>query len=446
MLTRRRFLSYSGAGILAATTGCSPQNVNWLLNQEEASSNSNINLSLADKSKLKKLKQLFLGYPINMNTPSEDFFAWRQQLLDAGINTFAYNNVGNPFKDSPIPFNTHDFEQELILRFGKLYKFPSTNTWGFLSHSGTDSNMHGMYMGRTILKGRTGMLPKAYFTKEAHYSVQILRDLLGLETVFVRTLPDGGMDPSDLRQKLTDAPSYPALVIATIGTTFKGAIDQVDSIQEALKGHPSYLHLDAALFGGYLPFTSHAGEVSYLSRSNSALARYDSIAVSCHKFFGFPSPAGLFITTKSHFDEFNGFFSQIHNPEYIHHVPGTITCSRDAVKPAEFYFYSTPSAMAKLTEDAQSMLQNTAYLMEQMQARLSHWQPTRVNNLSNTIFFRKPSDRIVKKYSLATMHLEINHAKQDYAHVVVMPHVNREVLSEFLSDLDKDSATRPMTN
>jgi len=48
----------------------------------------------------------------------------------------------------------------------------------------------------------------------------------------------------------------------------------------------------------------------------------------------------------------------------------------------------------------------------------------------------------VKKYSLATMHLEINHVKQDYAHVVVMPHVAREVLSEFLSDLDKDSITR----
>jgi histidine decarboxylase len=70
------------------------------------------------------------------------------------------------------------------------------------------------------------------------------------------------------------------------------------------------------------------------------VVRYDSIAVSCHKFFGFPAPAGLFITTKSHFDEFNELFSQIHNPEYIHHVPGTITCSRDAVKPAEFYFFS----------------------------------------------------------------------------------------------------------
>jgi histidine decarboxylase len=440
MLTRRRFLGYSGAGILAVTAGCRPQNVNWLLNQEGAS--SNINLSLADKAKLKEQKNLLLGYPINMNTPPEDFFAWRQQLLDAGINTFTYNNVGNPFKDSAIQFNTHDFEREIILRFGKIYAFPPGDTWGFLSNSGTDSNMHGMYMGRTILKGRTGVLPKAYFTREAHYSVQILRDLLGLETVFVGTLPDGGMDPNDLRQKLADNPSHPALVVATVGTTFKGAIDQVDRIQEALKGYQSYLHLDAALFGGYLPFTSHAGEVTYQSKSNPALARYDSIAVSCHKFFGFPSPAGLFITTKSHFDEFNELFSQIHNPEYIHHVPGTITCSRDAVKPAEFYFFSTPSAMDKLAEDAQFMLQNTVYLMEQMQAHFSYLQPTRVNDLSNTIFFRKPSDRIVKKYSLATMHLEINHQKQDYAHVVVMPHADRQVLTEFMTDLDKDSVAR----
>jgi histidine decarboxylase len=440
MLTRRQFLSYGGAGILATTAGCSPQNLTWLLNQgEEASSNTNP--SLTDRAKFTKLKNLLLGYPINMTTPPEEFFSWRQQLLDVGIGTFAHNNVGNPFKDSAILYNTHDFERELILRFGKLYAFPPDNTWGFLTNSGTDSNMHGMYMGRTILKGRTGVLPKAYFTKEAHYSVQILRDLLGLETVFVGTLPDGGMDPNDLRHKLADNPSHPALVIATIGTTFKGAIDQVDHIQEALKGHPSYLHLDAALFGGYLPFTAHAGEVSYQSMSSPATARYDSIAVSCHKFFGFPSPAGLFITTKSHFDEFNGLFSQIHNPEYIHHVPGTITCSRDAVKPAEFYYFSTPPAMAKLAEDAQSMMQNAVYLMDQMQTHFSQLQPARANDLSNTIFFRKPSDRIVKKYSLATMHLEINHEKQDYAHVVVMPHANRKVLTEFLTDLDKDSVT-----
>ncbi|MDI1230437.1 MAG: hypothetical protein PSU93_04720 [Methylobacter sp.] len=148
------------------------------------------------------------------------------------------------------------------------------------------------------------------------------------------------------------------------------------------------------------------------------------------------------MTTQSHFDEFNEFFSQIHNPEYIHHVPGTITCSRDAVKPAEFYFFSTPSAIAKQAEDARTMLQNTVYLMAQMQSHFSHLQPIRANELSNTLYFRKPSDRIVKKYSLATMHLALNHQKQDYAHAMVMPHVDRKVLTEFLTDLDQDSVTR----
>ena len=91
--------------------------------------------------------------------------------------------------------------------------------------------------------------------------------------------------------------------------------------------------------------------------SHGVSGRYDSIAVSCHKFFGFPSPAGLFITRQSLYAEFNELFSEIHNPEYIHHVPGTITCSRDAVKPAEFFYFTTPTALAKQAEDAELMLE-----------------------------------------------------------------------------------------
>lgn len=436
MLTRRRFLGYSTAGILAAA-GCRPQNTDWLFNQETLFSNAN--LSLTDRTELAKLKNLFLGYPLNLNTPVDDFFIWRKQLLAAGIGAFSYNNVGNPFKDSPIEFNTHDFEREIILRFGQLFAFPRNDTWGFLSNSGTDSNMHGMYMGRTLLKGRTSVMPKAYFTKEAHYSVQILRDLLGMETVFVDIRPDGSMDPDDLGLKLAANANQPALVVATIGTTFKGAIDDIDGIQEQLKAYPGYLHLDAALFGGYLPHTAQAKEIWHQSLTDPKRKRYDSIAVSCHKFFGFPSPAGLFITRQSCFDEFNELFSQIHNPEYIKHVPGTITCSRDAVKPAEFFFFSTPEALNRQAEDTRLILQQTTDLLEQMQSHFPQLQATRANKLSNTLYFRKPDDWIVRKYSLATMELEIKQKKQDYAHVVIMPHVNREVTTEFLADLAEGS-------
>lgn len=438
MLTNHRFLGFSGASTLSANADCKPRNLSWILNQAEISSNSDF--SLATKAKLSHQKNLFLGYPINMNTPVEAFFAWRRQLHEAGIGSSAFNNAGNPFKQNTVPFDTHDFERDVIFRFGKLLGFSHNNIWGFLSNSGTDSNMHGMYMGRTILKGRTGVIPKVYFTKEAHYSIQILQDLLGLDTVIVGISPDGSMNPDDLKLKLADNPNYPALVVATIGTTFKGAIDQVDGIQDVLKDHPSYLHLDAALFGGYLPYTDHASVVLHQFESNHpTIERYDSIAVSCHKFFGFPSPAGLFITTENRFNEFSEGFAQVHNPEYIQHIPGTISCSRDAVKPAEFYFFSTPEAIARQAEDAHSILQLTTYLLQQMQTHFAYLQPTRANDHSNTLYFRKPGNWVVEKYSLATMQWVQNNLIQDYAHVVVMPHVNRKVITEFLADLEKGS-------
>ena len=268
-----------------------------------------------------------------------------------------------------------------------------------------------------------------------HYSVQILRDLLGLEGVTVETLGDGGMDPDDLAHKLSENADSPALVVATVGTTFKGAIDNLDAIQEKLRGHASYVHLDAALFGGYLPFTSHAGEVSHRSNDDTNSERYDSIAVSCHKFFGFPSPAGLFVTKLSVYEEFNEFFKRIHNPEYIHHVPGTITCSRDGVKPAEFYYFTTPPTRTRQVDDAHLMLRNAGYLLGQMRTHFPELCATRVNPLSNTICFRSPGAAIVKKYSLATMHLEDGGEPTEFAHVVVMPHVSREVLADFLTDL-----------
>ena len=436
MVSRRQFLGHSLAGMISVAAGCRPANFSGFP--------ADINNSYDQRSFIESKRGLvgrqnyFLGYPINMSTPSEEYFAWREELRKVGIGTISYNNVGNPFTKSSIPYNTHELERELILRFGQLFGFEKSDTWGFVSHSGTDSNMHGMYMGRTILKARSGIEPKCYFTREAHYSIQILSDLLGMDRIFVNTLPDASMDTDDLKEQLTRYSDHPALIIATIGTTFKGAIDDVDQILQVSNGQDHYLHLDAALFGGYLPHTDGAEHVSQKSRINPLSHRYDSIAVSCHKFFGFPAPAGLFITTSQNYERFEERYGTIHNPEYIGHVPGTITCSRDAVKPAEFFYFCSDNSKMKQEADAKSILKNTDYLMDQMKSHLGRLHPVRFNALSNTIYFRKPADYIVRKYSLATMHLEIEGQKDDFAHVVIMPHVNKKVLVEFLTDLQVD--------
>ena len=437
LMNRRQFLSMTGATALVAV--CSPhalaaQPLAHRQSQPKAPADLNALQNLA------RQKDKLLGYPINMTTLPDTFLDWRNELARAGFNRFAFNNVGNPYDQSHIPFNCHPFERELIDRFGAIYGFSPGNIWGFLSNSGTDSNMHGLYMGRTILHSRTGVMPKIYFTQEAHYSIQILRDLLHLDWVVVGTKPDGGMDADDLERQLNANPNHPALVVATIGTTFKGAIDSVDEIQAKLKGRESYLHLDAALFGGYLPHTNFAAELLHEAAdpvTGKKRQRYDSIAVSCHKFFGFPSPAGLFITPRTNFEAFLAPFSKIHDPEYVHQVPGTITCSRDAVKPAEFYFFSTESAFAQQTTDAKAILDNAAYLLKEMTNHYPHLQAIRANGRSNIVYFRKPSEAVVNRYSLATMRLDSGGQLTPYAHVVVMPHAKKEILDQFLTDLGK---------
>ncbi|MBX3616505.1 aminotransferase class V-fold PLP-dependent enzyme [Nitrosomonas sp.] len=433
-INRRHFLSMTGATALAAV--CSPYALatSAQINQPP----QKVSAKMETIQSLARQKEHFLGYPINMNTLPKEFFAWRNELATAGFNQFAFNNVGNPYEHSHIPFNSHSFERELIDRFGALYGFPDGNTWGFLSNSGTDSNMHGLYMGRTILHSRTGVPPKIYFTKEAHYSIQILRDVLQLESVIVDTKPDGAMDTDDLERQLNIHRDRPALVVATIGTTFKGAIDPIDTIQERLKNRNAYLHLDAALFGGFLPHTPFAAELMQQTvnpLTGNTSERYDSIAVSCHKFFGFPSPAGLFITTRKNFTSFLTPFSKIHDPEYIQQVPGTITCSRDAVKPAEFYFFSSEKALAQQAADAKDILDNTAYLLKEMNNHYSHLRPVRINDHSNIVYFIAPDKTVIDRYSLATMRLSLDGKLTPCAHVVIMPHVTKEILDRFLADL-----------
>merc|ERR1712087_186412 len=201
------------------------------------------------------------------------------------------------------------------------------------------------------------------------------------------------------------------------------------------EGRASYLHIDAASFGGYLPHT----EFDHVLAQEAS--RYDSIAVSCHKFFGFPSPVGLYIVTREVKDAFDDVFSQVYSSEYIAQMPGTITCSRDPVKAAEFYFFSTEDDLRRQRWDAAQMLANTEYLQEQMQKRVPELVPRRANAMSNIVYFRAPSQDVISAWTLATSHAELDGASVLHAHVVIMPHVTQDILDQFVVDLALDTTT-----
>jgi glutamate/tyrosine decarboxylase-like PLP-dependent enzyme len=437
MVSRRSFLTSSATVGALAYTGvgqCRPPA------SLEASIQSSGNFTGTSADFIQRRKQylkdkdpnMFLGYPSDQSLPPEGYFKWRDELFNLEFGKRNGNNVGDPYEDPEAMRHVHFLETATINTFGARFGFDPQDTWGFISNSGTDSNMHGAYIGRTLLHQRTGVIPKIYYTKEAHYSIQIIKDLLVMEEILVDTNPDGSMDTSDLADKLKANKNNPALVVPTIGTTFKGAIDNIDEIQKELSGYTSFVHLDAALFGGYFQVSKFADDLKVLGPHGK---RYDSIAISCHKFFGFPSIAGIFITHKNAFEEYRNYFAQVHDPDYVSHVPGTITCSRDTVNPALFYYYSTEESLVKQEKDASDMLVNTEYLYKEMKNHFPDLSPKRANEKSNIVYFDQVDTSIKRKWTLATIGDDTT--KESLAHAVIMTHVSKSYLDVFLEDLEK---------
>lgn len=361
-----------------------------------------------------------IGYPVCQYPNISGFGEW---YAKTGLCDLVTNNAGNPFDDEQYLLSTTYIEREVIQTCAPLYGVPEGREWGFVTNSGTDGNMYGIYFGAKKLQKETGMLPIVYVSKEAHYSSFRICDVQNLETRLIDYDSQGRMDPESFRKALD--PSKPALVIFAIGSTFMGATDDQAAIQKVLeevKPIAVYKHLDAALFGGYFPFTEYKDIV------NMEKQGFDSIAISGHKFFGIDEPCGLFISHKDVIDAQTGY-----KVSYLNNDMPLISCSRSAVAPLKFYWVLTYVGFDNLVKQAEVFLENTQYLQDKLN-EISY--PAWHLPYSNTVFFKRPPEWICKKYSLANGY--ISEFGGELSHIVVMQHVTKSIIDEFVDDLQKE--------
>jgi len=366
--------------------------------------------------------RLAVGYPINQNIDLKEFYEW---YLASGLHNVSLNNVGNPQKESTLHTNSHDFENEVIEFFAPLYGFDPREAWGIVTFSGTDGNNHGVYFGVKDLLSRTKKRPVLYVSEQAHYSIKKLGDLQNLEMKLIPTDRMGRMDMAAFAKALN--PKKPALVVIAMGTTFKGAIDDQEAIDKILKKKKPvavYRHLDAALFGGYLPFTADRGLV------DRRRIHFDSVAVSGHKFFGFDEPMGIFITTKAVLERQNPF-----KVSYLNDAVPTITCSRSGLAALKFWWKVKKTGREGFAAQATAIIANAAYLKARLDAM---GYPAWLNPYSNTVFFKRPGQWIMDKWDLAPD--EDPRLGGPLAHEIIMQHETRETIDRFIEDLKKDVA------
>ena len=229
---------------------------------------------------IKGVDQRQVGYPTNQNFDYSPLIPFLK---------YSINNVGDPFHQTNYWANTHEFEREVILHFAQLTGLEPDNAWGYVTSGGTEGNMYGLYLARELHPD--GML---YFSEEAHYSILKNARVLNMPHTTIKRQHDGEIDYDDLRDMLTVHRDRPAIILATIGTTMRGAVDDIPTIRQIIDElgiEEHYIHADAAFSGMILPYVDDPQPFGFDAGINS-------ISISGHKLIGAPLPCGVVVTRK----------------------------------------------------------------------------------------------------------------------------------------------------
>jgi len=338
-----------------------------------------------------------VGYPLNYDIDYSELLPFLNYHI---------NNLGDPFLFGNILVQSKYFEQYCIRYFAQLYNL--SDYWGYVTSGGTEGNTYGILIGRDMYPD--GIF---YYSQDSHYSVPKAAHLLNIPHVMIKSLDNGEIDYEHLQQEVSKRKEHSVILNLNLGTTMKGAIDNIDRAVEILEKLkvPYYIHCDAALGGMLLPFIEGAPKISFEDYP------IGSVAISGHKLLGSPIPYGVVMTRKSLEKNLE---KEI---EYVGITDTTITGSRSGLA-VLFLWYAISKRRKKLTQEVSTCMKKAHYLYKRLQA--IGYNPM-LNDFSITVVFDKPAREICWKWQLAT--------QDNLAHVVVMQHVSQEKIDLLIQDL-----------
>lgn len=283
------------------------------------------------------------------------------------------------------------------------------------------------------------LTPTVFYTKNhTHYSVPKIAEILHLNIRPIASLPDGSMDLINFRKELilnlSAHPNSAIIVIANIGTTVTGAIDNAPGIKkiiEELPQKPVYtIHLDGALTGFVLPILKPYGEINNYFDAIGA----NTMAISAHKYPGLSQPCGVILAKREFYEK--AFEKTERNVEYVGNiVDSTITGSRSGLNVLMLYnalvTLGLKQGQKRLTELVNENISNAKYLYEEL---VKIYGPENVNYPYHfNVIFPRPSQELAKKYQLMLT--------GDRATICVLSNVTKTLINDFISDLIKEKET-----
>ncbi len=344
-----------------------------------------------------------VGYPISLFFDYSKLFRFLK---------FHINNLGDPFLRSwHYRTNTLEIEKKVITRFAELFHAPKNHFWGYVTNGGTEGNMYGLYVAREMYPNGV-----VYYSDQTHYSVPKVLKLLKMPGVKIKSDEKGELDYVALQNALDE---NTPIILANIGTTMKGAVDDIVKIKEILsdlKIKKYYIHCDAAFFGMILPFLPKLEAQPFDFRTG-----IDSIAISGHKMIGTPIPCGVCLCKKSNMKNIGSYI------EYTGAKDNTITGSRNGLSPLFLWHELNSLKDGKFEKLIRHCIELAGYAIQKFhEVGVRAWR----NKNSIIVIFPKPSEKLIRKWQLAF--------EGDLSHLVALPHLTHKLIDGLVAQIAAD--------
>lgn len=345
--------------------------------------------------------KFMMGFPCNLDC--DDILKNWIHLL-----TIRINNVGD-IHTSSSNLNSKYIEKYIIDYFAK--EFNATymmDYYGYVGNGSTEGNMMGILSGKKKIPNGT-----VFFSDDTHYSVK--KNCIFTDTKYkiIKSQYTGEIDYDDYKNNIDDYVVQNGIIfIGNIGTTFKGAIDDIDriiSISSKMNITNIYIHLDGALMGYVIQNTQNKFFIG---------KNFDSITISCHKFFGCTIPSNIFIMSDKKNLPINNYI------KYISSYDNTICGSRSGHVPIYidmFLKYKNVKNIINLCYENLNYIENIL-LNNNIPFFINPKSLIVVINNSNKII----NDHSIKKFSLSCC--------DEYIHLVIMPHIDKKLINMFFEE------------
>jgi tyrosine decarboxylase/aspartate 1-decarboxylase len=327
---------------------------------------------------------------------------------------------------------TQDLEVEVLNCLAvDLFKAEEGSFDGYISPGGTEANIQALWIYRNYFMS-LGAKPEEvviFASEDTHYSIAKGSNLLMIDWVSIAVDPDQRFVlPEALNEAIVSAKAAGkkyAIVVANMGTTMFGSVDQIEVYTHALEQHqmPYKLHVDGAYGGFIYPFSHSESQMNF---ENPAVS---SITIDAHKMLQAPYGTGIFVCRK-------GLIEHVLTKEaaYVEGMDLTLCGSRSGANAVAVWMVMMTYGPNGWFEKISVLQMRTSWLCRQLDMLgVQYFREPHMNLV--TIRAEYISEALAEKYTLVP---QSHDANNEWYKIVIMHHVEVEAMTAFLEDLKLD--------